>query len=155
MLQRWQSFFLGLIVIFSLLLCFLNLARLKGPGDVDHIIKASGVFRSGEEVAADKTRSYILIFPLLISLAVIAATALFMFRNRKRQKQLCIVLAFLDGALIITLSYYILSAGSQSGGIIKPELPLILPLLILVSALLAYRGVRKDEELVKSFDRLR
>lgn len=155
MLQRWQSFFLGLIVIFSLLLCFLNLARLEGPGDVDHIIKASGVFRSGEEGAADKTRSYILILSLLISLAVIAATALFMFRNRKRQKQLCVVLAFLDGALIITLAYYILSAGSQAGGTIKPELSLILPLLILVSALLAYRGVRKDEELVKSFDRLR
>jgi uncharacterized membrane protein YidH (DUF202 family) len=38
---------------------------------------------------------------------------------------------------------------------IIPGFKMILPILILIISILAYRGIKKDDQLVKSYDRLR
>ena len=41
------------------------------------------------------------------------------------------------------------------GAELEPGLKMVIPLLIMISVTLAYRGISKDDRLVKSYDRLR
>ena len=89
---------------------------------------------------------------LIITGAIIglALVTIFMFKDRSLQLKLCILGILLSLGL---LTVYIV----QYTKIIQPVPALwcILPLLVLISFIMAYRGVRKDEKLVKSLDKLR
>lgn len=81
---------------------------------------------------------------------ILSTTTVFLFKNRKQQMQLCL-LGVLLSALIIFL--YIL----QMNKLIKPTLALscIFPFAAAVGYFMAFRNIRKDENLVKSLDKLR
>jgi len=56
---------------------------------------------------------------------------------------------------MLASAYYYISVAKEYSGGIKPGINvIILPVMLLVSYL-AYRGIKKDEDLVKSYDRLR
>jgi amino acid transporter len=57
--------------------------------------------------------------------------------------------------LIILVSYYSYLIVRYYNAELIPGIKMFFPLIILVTALLAYRGISKDENLVKSYDRLR
>jgi len=65
--------------------------------------------------------------------------------------------AVITGVILATVMYilylFLLSGKNMSTGISVINLTLIV--LTLLSAVLAYRGIKKDEELVRSYDRLR
>jgi peptidoglycan/LPS O-acetylase OafA/YrhL len=91
-------------------------------------------------------------FLLLATIASIAISTIniFLFKNRGQQKMLCIigllisaVICVLYISLTLKLTKYV------------PALWAILPFIIVVSYFMAYRGIRSDEKLVKSLDKLR
>jgi uncharacterized membrane protein YwzB len=94
-----------------------------------------------------------LAFPVLIALSI---GTIFLFKNRSLQIRLCLLgMVMAIGILVLeafiasnekTLADY--SDGSWGPGI-------VIPLLIVVALFLAIRGIRKDQKLVKSLDRLR
>jgi hypothetical protein len=66
-----------------------------------------------------------------------------------------LLLIFLILALIAAIVYFSLDISGKYNASLIPGIKLVLPVLMLVLSALAYRGIRNDDALVKSYDRLR
>lgn len=87
---------------------------------------------------------------LSVAIAVIALITIFLYKNRKTQGRLAITAFLLS---ILTLGLYVKAIMELTGGTIS--LSALIVLLIPVAIFYAIRGIRKDEALMKSLDRLR
>ena len=80
-----------------------------------------------------------------------------MFGNRKRQRTMALLsMVFTLGFLALTL----MRVGNFNNGSSAPAngsywIGSILPIISVIFLILAIRGIRKDEKLIKSLDRLR
>lgn len=155
MIQRIQSVYLFVVFILSLVLLFMPLVSFV---DLDNqtkiILNAFHFVNSKSEVIPDT--------PLLVSLsgAIIfvvldSLIAIFVFKNRKTQMKMCMYSILMQIIIIGLIVYYSYIGNSGNDLQIKPQFAAVLPLITLVVTYLAYRGIKKDENLVKSFDRLR
>ncbi len=143
MIQRIQSLFLLLAAAASGGL-FLPLPLARSPQP-----QTAGVFEDGLLTATDD----LLLSVLLASSGALALLAIFLFRNRPMQIRLT-GLALLLGVGGLGLSlYHFLSVGKAAGA--EPAPGMALPLIMVVLCLLAIRFIRRDEDLVRSMDRLR
>ncbi len=136
MLQRIQSVYLILAAI----------SALGGPY-VFHLwttIKGALVF-------AHAVLPYFLVF---IASGVLALVSIFLFKNRKLQfvlGRLNIILNF------ILLGFFVYLSLNLSGETVVSEkgIGMFLPIISIVCIALANKAIKKDEDLVKSVDRLR
>lgn len=94
--------------------------------------------------------SYFLLLILSVAVALIALAAVFLFKNRKLQVQLSLVGLFLQ--LVTLVVYYQQTKTFLQGNY---SLTAVFSLVIPVFFILAWLGIRKDEKLIKSMDRLR
>ena len=87
-----------------------------------------------------------------VLVAVIAFATIFMFNNRKLQMTLCRL-----GQLILVLwvAGYAAIVKLMLTGSVKVQFAACLPVVCIILYELAYRGVKHDEELVRSADRIR
>lgn len=124
-------------------------------------ILLSVLFLTGRMIVIEKDAEVIhqgMIVPLAVTAALIAlisAVSIFLYKNRKQQIKLAIILIILSSVLTAALVIYGFILTSQNGGRIRLNLSIILPFPMIITSLLAYRGIKKDEELVRSYDRLR
>ncbi len=100
-------------------------------------------------------------FPSLIIAVVMALLpliAIFMFRDRKRQRMMSIVsilaaIAFIGVNLMRINNFNETTAPTpQNGSYMAGS---VIPVAVIVFLILAIRGINKDEKLIKSMDRLR
>jgi phosphoglycerol transferase MdoB-like AlkP superfamily enzyme len=161
MLQRKQTLFLlaaALLCGFSFLLPIATY-RSAAVGGPTYELMTSRVFDPANGVTIEDAP---LKYPIYIVYALVGAALLvdiFLFKNRKRQL-LILRSAYIFGALLLVLqlvthqstSAY-LSTGRHLERAFGPTM--FFPIGILSFMFLAERGIRKDEELVKSMDRLR
>lgn len=92
----------------------------------------------------------------VFSLCVLSIICIFQYKNRKRQLKIIKVNMLLNILLIVgVFLVYSKLILSQVNVIEEYEVGAFLPLFSLVFLVLAYRGVKKDDELVRSADRLR
>jgi uncharacterized membrane protein len=82
--------------------------------------------------------------------AVVAVVAIFLFKNRKLQMG---VTGFAMGLSAALLGLYLFETQQFINGSVSPWS--ILYFAILVCLFMAYRGIKKDEKLIKSMDRFR
>lgn len=156
MLQRIQSLYLLVALVSVLLLFFIPLAEVMSPDSQLFHIRISGIFRISHE-EAELINNYW--WPLLILVIVILfliTSAIFLYRKRILQMRFCILTILLSAGLI-GLLFYQMSYAFRSIGVMEHQyrLTLIMPLIIIISAGLAFRAIQKDEELVRSIDRIR
>lgn len=140
MIQRIQSVWLFLAVLFAVLTY--KFPFYNGPTTgKDNIVKP--------DVDLVASSNYILI---ILTAGLIAGTIaiIFMYKNRKQQFWLTVVAACLS---VINLVIYFYEIKKFSGGSLA--LTSIFALAIPVFLILAANGIRKDEKLIKSLDRLR
>jgi peptidoglycan/LPS O-acetylase OafA/YrhL len=110
---------------------------------------------------ADNTWLYhTLIISIVAALESIGAlVTIFMYKNRKQQIKVSQFLLLLNTALIVSAFLLIDTAKSMlpmSGDIlVKHKISMIFPLLSIILIFLAIKAIKKDEELVRSADRLR
>ena len=81
---------------------------------------------------------------------VLSLITIFQFKDRKLQLKLCLVGIILS---VIIIVLYIISYTKLVSPV--PALWCILPFATLIGYIMAYKGVRNDERLVKSLDKLR
>jgi hypothetical protein len=149
MLQRKQTIYFFLAGIVSVILIISPLALLKFNGQA-YLFTVSGI-----KSVSPGTILGVSTLPLLILISIIAGInfiAIFFFKKRQFQMKLCVLnLVFILGlsALII---FHLVSISTSE---IAYSWGLPLPVVILILIILAYMGVRKDEKLVKSLDRIR
>ncbi len=136
MIQRIQSIYLMLVVLLGALLPFWLALWVDNSGDV--------VFAKNE---------------LAVSLAfygsaVLAILAIFRFKDRKSQ----FVLNRLNMILnLFLLGFFVYRSLNLSGEALVSEkgIGMLIPVFSIVFLVLANRAIKKDEDLVKSVDRLR
>ena len=143
MIQRIQSLFLFLVDIVLIVLLFVPFMTTSMPDMGEMSIGFT-----------------LLDYPTLIVgqavLCVIAAAALAMFRNRKLQMRLCIagmVLSVIFSGFLAAVPMLLNDAGVN--GVCKSAPGTWISLANFLLFFLAWRFVKKDDELVKSTDRIR
>lgn len=155
MIQRIQSVYLFLTTVLSIL--FLSgsfLSFINKSGDVYKI-----GFTDIVRITQGQTPEIIgKIFPLTIIVILIAALSLitiFLFKKRMIQLLLSGILIGIISVLILVSFYYTYSVISKYDATMEPGIKMALPFLQLIFSILAFRGIKKDDKLVKSYDRLR
>lgn len=99
-------------------------------------------------------------YALAVLTAVVAALAVFLYKDRTRQRQIILAAQWLDVALVLALAAAVALVAfgdAETTGELSPvqAVMLVLPVGAYVFLRLARRGVDKDIKLVKSMDRLR
>lgn len=143
MIQRIQSLYIFLSLVCALLLYLFPIWQTTaGSTDGMQVIGAG---------------THLLLLPLPIIMAISHLLALFSFKHRKRQKQLCTgnillyIIFLLGGLLIIQLEHHFF----QHFNLFEFRLGAVLPLAGILLNVLARNGIKKDEALLRSMDRLR
>ena len=137
MIQRTQTLFLMLVVLcgtFLLLFPFITYPTypplfLRNPKDI---------------------------LPIANYLSVLLGiVSIFMYKNRKRQIRLCHALVVLNSILLLSIilfSNQLYDHDFEKGKLLWPA---YLPIVAIIDAFIASRYIKKDEELVRSADRIR
>jgi len=145
MIQRIQSIFL-----------LLSGASISGTFALPFADSSAPV---ADTLFADSVFSVFDSMPLMIGFglaALLAVVAIFLFNNRKLQKNIATLSAILIlGSVGFAIGQYMSQADLLSGITIDDEPGLFLPAVGFVLAILAVRFINKDERLVRSADRLR
>lgn len=142
MLQRKQTIWLLLASV----LAFLSLKFPVYTGNVlENNVK---VFKN---LTAYNNLSYgLIVLILTIALATACLFTIFLYKNRKKQMLLCIGLTII--AIVNLVLYYLQSKLFIDGAY---AITAVIVICIPILTLLAARGIYKDEQLVKSLDRIR
>jgi hypothetical protein len=94
-------------------------------------------------------------FGLFIASAILALITIFLFKNRKLQFVLNRLNILLNLILLGIFVYRILNLSGGTEIVSEKGIGVILPIISIVLLVLANRAIKKDEDLVKSVDRLR
>jgi len=155
MIQRIQSLYLFLTTLLSLL--FLNGSLLSFINKSGSALKItlSGIEQGTGGQGFELIDKLLPLSIIIILIPILSMIAIFIFKNRKIQMKVVLILIILSIVLIIALIHVSFRIISKFDATIIPGIKMILPILILVFSILAYMGIRKDDRLVKSYDRLR
>ena len=137
MLQRIQTVYLLIVAIISggLIFAFNLWTTVEGT-----------VVYAKDEVLA---------LGLFVGSAILAIISIFNFKNRKSQFMLGRLNMILNLILLGFFVYRILNTSGEASAVSEKGVGIFLPVISIVFLVLANRAIKKDEDLVKSVDRLR
>ena len=135
MIQRIQTVYLFLASLALILLFFFPYIEITGD---DAFVKEETVN---------------LLFTIIP--AVLFLAAIFLFKNRMLQRRVTRIALYFIVALIVSALYFAFYQNADATQVVQFEFGGLLPVLSLLFAVLALRGINKDEQLVRSIDRLR
>jgi hypothetical protein len=152
MIQRSQTLFLLGAFILSLFLLSGPIARLTLEGS-EFILKHSGLFNDAGENMGVATWPLSVIFITAVGLTFLD---IFFYRHRMRQMRIAIFLILLNAGTIGMMFYYTFVARNQlEGAIVLHQWRFVIPPVNMILLYFAFRRIRRDELLVKAFDRIR
>jgi peptidoglycan/LPS O-acetylase OafA/YrhL len=152
MLQRSQTLFLLGAFILSLFLLTgpITLFTLEGS---EFTLRHTGLFDAGGNKLGFATWPLSAIF---IFVSVLAFLNIFFYRHRMRQIRIAIFLILLNaGTLGMMFFYTFMSRNELQGALTLHQWRFIVPPINMVLLYFAFRRIRRDELLVKAFDRIR
>jgi hypothetical protein len=155
MIQRIQSIYLSMTFLLSLLFLkgsFLNFS--EGSGSVLKVT-FNGLIRDISLQNHELIEKMIPISVIIILIPAIALLTIFLFKKREIQLMLVRLLIIVCSVFILLCGYYSYSLIVKFDAEIIFVYKMLLPVLILVLSVLAQRGIKKDDQLVKSYNRLR
>lgn len=154
MIQRIQTVYLLLAVVAMALLFAFKIAEVSTDTGVA-VLTAYGATANGDALALEILVLPPWIFTALIT--VVLAACIASFKNRKRQ----MVLGRLSYLLILGFLVYLYFAADSMADALKTTdairygAGIYLPVAAIAFVFLANRAIKKDEDLVRSLDRLR
>lgn len=156
MIQRIQTVYL-ILSAFALLAMFLfPIAAFNLQQDSFYVLDVFGLKDAGGN-KVDVSANFAM--PVIITVtALLIIFTLFQYRNRKRQMKLG-RLAYLLIAGILVALFFVIKSNAAHVPAEHAELSYgpayFMPIVAVIFMFLANRSIRKDEELVRSLDRLR
>jgi len=154
MIQRIQTVYLLLTTLLAVL--FLSGTIINFSADFERLtLELKGIFNVPETGPAESIRSLPILSVLMIIVPAVSLLSIFIYKNRKLQIRLIILLIVLILAEAAAVVYYALYIEKAFNAEPIYDINLIFPFLMLLFSILACRSVRKDENLVRSYDRLR
>jgi len=154
MIQRIQSIYLLLAVIALSLVFFFPIAELLVDGKLLSIFRYRGLYElnAGQEILKIAAYPLAILFSINILIGIIT---IFKYKNRKLQMRLCLInILLLIGAL--GLAYFMTAfTFSDFNAVVQYKFAAVMPIIAIIFSFLAYKGIQKDEKLIKSIDRIR
>ncbi|HEY5511047.1 MAG TPA: DUF4293 domain-containing protein [Prolixibacteraceae bacterium] len=154
MIQRIQTLYLlaaDLLVSALFLLPFAELSGKEGKLFLFHLTGLITWTTGKGDIVLDT-------WPLLVITCLIAAlliVVIFQYKNRQLQIKLSYLAVFLLVGLTGLIYFYVWKGSALTGGTYSFKVCFTFPLIAAVFVWLATRGIIKDENLVKSIDRIR
>ncbi|MGB4773685.1 MAG: DUF4293 domain-containing protein [Daejeonella sp.] len=155
MLQRVQTIwlFFATASLFSLFL--FPFIQILNPDGTAKALKITGIYQNiGGQVV--QTEPFLGLTIAAVILGLIPFVIIFFYKNRKKQTIICYI------ALLAILSYtfWVVQTARQVLGDVSLNVDnygigVILPSLAILFIILALRGIRHDEKLIRSAERLR
>lgn len=154
MIQRIQTVYLA-IAAFILILLFSN--------PIAEIIISDNLFLTlwHNKIAASDNELFtpLSTWPITVLLSVIVLiefTAIFLYKKRMLQIRLTIFNLLLMFGLVGLIYYFTKGTLSSNEGIKSVFLwPIVCPMIAIILNYLAFKAIQKDENLVRSYDRIR
>jgi hypothetical protein len=155
MIQRVQSIWLLLASLTLICVFFFPLVT-KNINDTVYSIYTTGLHEQLKGSSGTGVKVELAFVPSALNIAAVlfCFAGIFLFRNRSMQKKIILVSILLIIALSVLCGINIQQLPGGTTGI-KAGAGTFLPLLAIIFSLLAIRGIRKDEQLLRSADRLR
>ncbi|WP_243349289.1 DUF4293 domain-containing protein [Parabacteroides sp. FAFU027] len=149
MIQRIQSVYLLAVAILMGTTSFTTLAQLTGNG-VAYTFSSCGIYANNTQAL-----STLPVFLISLTTTLLAVISILLYKKRSTQIKITVLNSILIiGFYIAFLAYYFVAKGKLNAEL-SINIPLYLPLASFILNLLALRGIRKDEALIKSLNRIR
>lgn len=149
MLQRKQTIYL-LLALAALIVCLcLPIGKIDTTAG-----KVVVVWYNYGLTMDNALTAHPLLFVELVVTGVLTLITIFLYHRRKLQMALCLGCIFLCGAWYGSYVFYALETFNQLGEF-HISFAACLPLVAVIFFFLARMGVKHDEELIKSMDRIR
>jgi hypothetical protein len=155
MIQRIQTLWLAITIITAFLAIKQPLTILRQNSEREYLVDYNGIIKYEGKEAGVIQKELPEIKILLWAILLFSATAIFTYKYRKAQKLLSLLAAFIAIVLLIITVYQTAILLTSTGTKYQFSADDLLLLTLIVTPILAWRGIFKDEELVKSYDRLR
>ncbi len=155
MIQRIQSVYLLISTVLPLFCLRGSILRFVSKAGNEVILNFNGIYQKSVNGEFSLSGSLLPVSITIILIPLISFTAIFLFKRRKFQHKVALAAVVLEIIMILLLVYYGFIATDGFQAVLLPGLKIFIPPVTLVAGILAYRGIRKDEKLVSSFDRLR
>lgn len=155
MVQRIQSLYLLLTSLLAGLFLSGTFLKFFNKSGSEFFMNYKGFWESGAAGNPQMINSLIPMSVIMVLIIILSVIAVFLFRKRKIQLKLAGAIVLLTTIFIGLMVYLIIRATGEFQAELVPGYRMFIPVLILIFGILAYLGIRKDENLVKSLDRLR
>lgn len=155
MIQRIQTIYLFLVLIFALLFIFFAKGTIE-TAEIDYIVKSFTIemAETGESYRFSHFLGLVvMILPFFIMILSLYTT--FKYKNRPLQIKLGKINVFIHVILVVSIFFYLDSLKTHLQGTVSYGIAVIFPLVAMLFLLLANRAIKRDEQLVRSADRLR
>lgn len=157
MIQRIQSVYLLMAILFNLGMAFLPVFSINEP---DLNLRVYAFTQSVTDVSGiTVTKPAPLLILLSVLVAIVATVSvIFMYKDRKKQIRLCYLLYLLQFIIVLLATVWITTTYHISLSELSTKahpLSMIFPLVSMWWVFIAQRAIKKDEELVRSVDRIR
>lgn len=151
MIQRIQTVYLALAVILLVLCCCMPLAQFEQIGMGKPAVLYSLVLIGGDGVI----ESYLpaSLFFIMVIAEIILVLSIFSFKTRKRQINFCKVAMFIE--LLWLLGYALILYLFSDNYTPHVSIGAFFPLIAIIFTFMAQMAIKKDENLVRSADRIR
>ncbi|MDX2305220.1 MAG: DUF4293 domain-containing protein [Microscillaceae bacterium] len=157
MIQRIQSVFLFFVGFFMVLMLFFPIWKKENPETKEAtVLTATTMIYSKDGVEVKKQATFYIAGLALVS-AILAFYTIFLYTNRITQIKLVMFNTILI-CLVLGLMVYIISLGEKTFGPSLKDSYLVgyyLPIPAALLSILARRFIKKDEDLVRSSNRMR
>jgi hypothetical protein len=155
MIQRIQSVYLILTTFASVLFLPSDFLKFTGKEGVKLIMNFKGVFKISGEQSLEQIGKMIPVSVISVLIPLISISVIFLYKFRKLQIKLTLTIIILEFLLIALITYYWSVYIDGYNAHLLPGFWMLFPFIIIVLSFLAYLGIKKDEILIKSYDRLR
>jgi len=154
MIQRIQTVYLLIAEMLIGALLFVPFAEIAGKESSIYRFDIKGIYLEGAPKPEILYSSLPLVILLAVSMILIFAS-IFLFKNRVLQMKVSTINIFLLLGLGGLIFYYAWSFAKVLTGVYSLTIYLVFPLIAAVLIYMAIRAISKDEDLVRSIDRIR
>ena len=151
MIQRIQTLFLLAVLVLSALMCMGDLIKMDNGTGTLFTISFAGLGEEGGEIIQR-------LWPLSVIMVIVpllAIIAIFLFKKRRLQMRVTMLVLLLSLGTLILGAFYIIMFDRKIDITVIWQVKAIFPLISAILAWLAYRSIMKDDQMVRSYDRLR
>lgn len=159
MIQRIQSLFLLVIALSGIVFLFTPILEIIN-NESFYTMDAFNVFEMDNN-AKNPLKSNIGLAVMSIIITLLSSIIIFLYKNRPLQIKLSKLLILLLALELAALFFYndaaksFLSEPTNENIIISYKIGVVIPIISIVFAYMTIRFIKKDDELVRSADRLR